>query len=253
MIFTHPLLQTLPHIRHGFFSRKNGHSTDIYGSLNCGYGTHDNPNNVKKNYDFVCDNMQTPQCLTLKQIHSNKVITVTESWDLDNRPEADAMVTNLKNLSLGVLTADCGPLILADKTKNIIGTAHLGRKGVFSGLLFHTINAMVALGAKKSNIVAVLGPTISKINYEVGREIFINIMDRLPEYRRHIHIIRDKPSHYLLDLPAIIQQQAQSAGVIFADLKQCTYADQEHFFSFRRSTHQHEEDFGRLISTISLK
>ena len=254
MIFTHEKMLELNHIQHAFFSRQNGHSTAVYNSLNCAYGTkNDIDENVQKNYDYVHKMMGVEQILTLKQIHSNKVITVLEPWDLENRPEADAMVTNVPNMTLGILTADCGPLILADQTKNIIGIAHLGRKGTISGLLFETVDAMIKLGAERSNILAVLGPTLSKDKYEVGMDVFKDIMENVPEYSSHLYNIADKDDHFLLDLPAMIAEQAEDAEINFLNLDRCTYSEDEYFFSYRRSTHKNEDDFGRLLSAVRIK
>lgn len=253
MMFTHNKMLELHHIQHAFFSRKGGYSSDVYDSLNCGYGTKYSRENIQKNYDYVHHMMDSQKLLTLKQIHSNKVITVTEPWTLENRPEADAMVTNIPHITVGILTADCGPLILSDKEKNIIGAAHLGRKGTFTGLLFKTVDAMVKLGATRTNIVAVLGPTISKENYEVGIDVLDDIMDKMPEYKRHLYNITDKKDQFLLDLPRLIAAQAQDAGIDFFDLQRCTYAEEEYFFSYRRTTHKKEEDFGRLLSAIHIR
>ena len=253
MMLTHNKMLELRHIQHAFFSRKKGHSSGVYDSLNCGYGTEDPIENVQKNYEYVHDMMGIEQVITLNQIHSNKVVTVTEPWDLDNRPEADAMVTNVPNLTLGILTADCGPLILSDKEKGVVGIAHLGRKSTFSGLLFETVDAMVKLGANRTNIFAVLGPTISKDNYEVGTDVFKDIMEDMPEYSSHLYNIADKDDHFLLDLPGMVAEQAEDAEIDFLDLGRCTYSEEEYFFSYRRTTHKKEADFGRLLSAVRIR
>lgn len=250
-MITADIFHDIPEIKHGFFTRKNGFSTGLYESLNMGYGSSDQPENILKNYDYVCETLELKTILTLKQVHSSKVIIVTEPWTQNERPEGDALVTNLKNIGLGILTADCGPLLLADIENHIIGAAHLGRKGALLGLLENTITAMEELGANRNHIKAALGPTISCDNYQVGQDVYEEVLSYMPEYEYHLYDTTEKRK-YNLDLSGLIADLCDEADIEFSDIKRCTYDESELFFSYRRSTHQKEADYGRLISVISL-
>jgi YfiH family protein len=250
-MLTHDFFNDEPNLKHGFFTRQNGFSKGIYNSLNMGLGSNDAPDDVKKNYDYVKNTLQLQHLLTLKQIHSNTVITVTQPWDMQSRPEGDAMVTHLKNIGLGILTADCGPLLLADKENEVIGVAHLGRKGILSGLLENTIEAMEALGANRNYIEAVLGATISKDNYEIGKDVYDDVIKAMPEYDYHLYDTEDK-NKYHLDIVGLIADLCDESDIEFSAMNRCTYKEEELFYSYRRSTHKKESDYGRLISVISL-
>ncbi|MEM6602701.1 MAG: peptidoglycan editing factor PgeF [Pseudomonadota bacterium] len=252
MHIKHSDFQSLKHIDHAFFTRKGGVSEGVYESFNFGYGSQDKIEHILKNYEKAALQLQADFILTCRQIHSDKVITVEQIWTKDNRPEADAMVTYLKNVPLGILTADCGPVLFADQNKNIIGAAHLGRKGALSGLLFHTVDAMEKIGASRKDIIAVLGPTISKENYEVDAVIYDDMRQNHPAYLPFIHRHFDKKDHFLLDIPGIIQHQAHEAGITFLNLNECTYHNSEFFFSYRKATHLKLPDCGRLLSAIKI-
>jgi polyphenol oxidase len=250
-MLTHDFFNDEPNLKHGFFTRQNGFSEGIYSSLNMGLGSNDTPQNIEKNYAYVKNTLQLDHLLTLKQVHSNMVVTVKSPWDMNARPEADAMVTNIKNIGLGILTADCGPLLLADKENHVIGAAHLGRKGILSGLLENTLEAMEELGANRNYIQAVLGATISKDNYQVGKDVYDEVMKFMPEYDYHVYDTPE-PSKYHLDIVGLIGDLCDEADIEFAALNRCTYAEPDLFYSYRRSVHKQELDYGRLISVISL-
>lgn len=250
-MLTHDFFNDEPNLKHGFFTRHNGFSEGIYSSLNMGLGSNDNPDTVKKNYAYVKNTLQLDHLLTLKQVHSNRVITVSTPWESENRPEGDAMVTRLKNVGLGVLTADCGPLLLADKDNHVIGVAHLGRKGILSGLLENTLEAMEALGANRNYIQAVLGATISKDAYQVGKDVYDDVIKAMPEYAYHVYDTSE-PSKYHLDIVGLIGDLCDEADIEFASLNRCTYSEADLFYSYRRSVHNKEADYGRLISVLSL-
>ena len=250
-MLTHEFFTDEPNLKHGFFTRLNGFSDGIYSSLNMGLGSNDNPDTVLKNYAYVKETLGLEHLLTLKQIHSNKVITVTTPWDIQNRPEGDAMVTHMKNIGLGVLTADCGPLLLADKENDVVGCVHLGRKGILSGLLENTLEAMEALGANRNYIHAVLGATISKDNYEVGKDVYDDIYRTMPEYDYHLYEKSEK-FKYHLDIVGMIADLCDEADIEFSALNRCTYGEPDLFFSYRHSVHKKEADYGRLISVIAL-
>lgn len=250
-MLTHSFFNDEPNLKHGFFTRLNGFSKGLYTSLNMGLGSSDNPDDILKNYEYVKNTLELSHLLTLKQVHSNKVITVKTPWDINDRPEADALVTDLKNVGLGILTADCGPLLLADKENKIIGAAHLGRKGILSGLLENTIQAMEELGANRNYIQAVLGATITKDNYQVGKDVYDEIFKFMPELEHHLYDSHDSQKYHL-DIVGMIADLCDEADIQFDNLNRCTYGEPDFFYSYRRSVHNHEPDYGRLISVISL-
>lgn len=238
-------------LKHGFFTRQNGHSQGIYASLNMGKGSQDNPQHVFKNYQTVKHALGLENLQTLNQIHSDIVVTLCDAQELSDLPRGDALVTNIENIGLGILTADCGPVLLADTKNHVIGAAHMGRRGALGGLLQNTVAAMENLGAQRPHIHAVLGPAISKPNYQIGQDIFDEIHLRTPQYQQHIHH-SNHAGKYLLDMHALIRQICIDTGINFHNLERCTYAEAELFFSYRRSTHYQEPDYGRLISVIAL-
>ncbi|MFT6071670.1 MAG: YfiH family protein [Alphaproteobacteria bacterium] len=250
-MITHDILNEQPNLKHGFFTRKNGFSTGNYASLNMRIGSNDNPIHIAKNYAYVKETLQLDSLLTLKQTHSNKVITVTDPWDISNRPEGDGFVTSLKNIGLGILTADCGPLLLADTVNQIVGAAHLGRKGALTGLLENTVQAMEAIGADRSSIQAVLGATISHNNYEVGHDVYQEIATLMPNKLHHLCSAL-QPEKYKLDMLGLICNLCEDANISFHALDYCTYDNPDLFFSYRYNTHQNQSNYGCFISAISL-
>lgn len=236
---------------HGFFTRKGGASSGIFAGLNCGPGSSDQAEVVAINRARVAEAMgvDADRLLSIHQIHSADVIHVT--GPLAERPRADAMVTATPGLALGVLTADCQPVLFHDPKARIIGAAHAGWRGTRDGVLEATVEAMVALGARREDIAAVIGPTISQSAYEVGPEFFEGFTDDDPTNARFF--IAGKGDRYLFDLPAFGLSRLRAAGVGHAEwTRHCTYRDSERFFSFRRTTHAGEADYGRLISVIRL-
>jgi len=252
-MYQHDFLKQFPTIQHVFFTRQNGFSNGIYKSLNLGRGSNDSLENIEKNYAFIHQKMGTDRLISLNQIHSNHVISVTDAnnWQTYCLQKGDGLVTNQPNIVLGVLTADCGPLLLADPHHHVIGAAHLGRKGALTDLLENTVAAMVNLGAQRSHIHAVLGPTISKKNYEMGQDIFDLMNINHKNYIQHLYKL-DQTNKYLLDMHGLIQEICQKAHIQFQNLNLCTYDHPDLFYSYRRSTHKQEKDYGRLISTIKM-
>jgi len=240
-------------IRHGFFTRKGGVSEGIYRGLNAGAGSNDRQEDVKENRARISEWMGVrPDALaTLHQVHSADVLLVREPITGD-RPKADAMVTDQPGIALGVLTADCGPILFADPETRIIGAAHAGWKGAFTGVLEATIAAMEELGASREHIVAVLGPSISAANYEVGPEFIARFVEAAPANEKWF-----KPSqnggHAMFDLNGYTVDRLSRAGVCASQLGRCTYAEEDLFYSYRRTTHRNEPDYGRQISTIALE
>ncbi len=237
--------------RHGFFTRKGGASSGIFAGLNCGPGSSDLSEVVAINRARVADALGVghDRLLSVNQVHSPDVIHVTGV--LDGRPRADAMVTTTKGVALGILTADCQPVLFCDAKAGVIGAAHAGWRGTRDGVLEATVAAMERLGAKREDIAAVIGPTISQTNYEVGPEFYEAFTDDDPENARYF--ANGKGDRMLFDLPAFGLSRLRAAGVGHAEwTRHCTYADPARFFSFRRTTHAGEADYGRLISAICL-
>ena len=251
MIISDPL--QLPGIKHGFSTRQGGYSSGIFSSLNCGLGSGDDIALVTKNRARVADEMGVAHThlVSSYQVHSPDVMIVDTPFV--ERPKVDGLVTNKLAIALGILTADCGPVLFADHQAGVIGACHAGWKGALTGVTDRTVEAMESLGANRKNIVAVLGPTISQKAYEVGPEFPKPFLQQNNAHQKYF-IPSVKSDHYMFDLPAYLIDRMQVYGVGQAvDLALCTYADAERFFSYRRTTHLQEKDYGRLISTIALR
>ena len=236
---------------HGFFTRDGGVSTGIYAGLNCGLGSQDQHDAVLNNRQVVADFMgvDTADLTSVYQVHSPDVVVVDGPLAVP-APKADAMVTNTPDVALGILTADCAPILFADATNRVVGAAHSGWKGALGGISEATVDAMVKLGARRENITAVVGPCISQRNYEVGQEFFEDFMAQDIEFSRFFSQGRT-PEKYQFDLPSLCLHRLRSTGIARADWTgHCTYADANRFYSFRRTTHLGEPDYGRLISCI---
>lgn len=239
-------------IVHGFFTRQGGISEGIYAGLNVGVGSKDDPEAVRENRKRVADylGVADDHLMTVYQVHSPDVITVTEPFS-SPRPKADAMVTNVPGIALGALSADCGPVLFADEQAGVIGSAHAGWRGAFTGVLENTVEAMIALGARRENIVAVLGPTIGPENYEVGPEFYAEFIGKDSSYSKYF-TPSDKPDHKMFNLWLFITDRLHQAGVQASALGLCTYANEDQFYSYRRTTHRGEPDYGRHIAAIAL-
>ena len=237
--------------RHGFFTRKGGASSGIFAGLNCGTGSSDQTEAVAINRARVTTAMDLPPeaLVTVHQVHSAKAIPVT--GPLTIRPEADAMVTATPGVLLGILTADCQPVLFHDTVAQVIGAAHACWRGAVDGVLEATLDAMETLGAQRSRITAVIGPTISQAAYEVGPEFLDRFRAEDDEATRFF--ANGKGDRMLFDLPGYGLYRLRQAGVGHAEWTgHCTYRDPARFYSFRRTTHAAEADYGRLISTIRL-
>lgn len=237
--------------RHGFFTRKGGASSGIFAGLNCGAGSSDLSEVVQINRARVAEALGlAPTALaSLHQVHSADVVHLTGS--LKSLVKADGMVTATPGLGLAILTADCQPVLLADPVARVIGAAHAGWRGAQGGVLEATVDAMVSLGAKRANIAASIGPTISQKAYEVGPEFFETFTDDDPTTQHFF--AQGQGDRMLFDLPAYGLYRLRSAGVGLAQwTRHCTYSDPDRFYSYRRTTHAGEADYGRLISVIRL-
>jgi len=249
-----PELEAMQRISHGFFTREGGVSSGIYKGLNVGLGSSDNREDVLENRRRVAEKLgATPEHLvTPYQIHSTKVLSVSGPFAEEDDKRADALVTNTPGVAIGILTADCGPILFVDPENGVIGAAHSGWKGAVDGILPNTVDAMQQLGADPTNITAVMGPMISQKAYEVGPEFALRFLEQSQDNQRFF-VPSDKPLHSMFDLPAFIKAQLDQLGLKeVIDLKLCTYADADRFFSYRRTTHNKEPDYGRQISTIML-
>ena len=237
--------------QHGFFTRRGGASSGVFSGLNCGTGSTDQSEAVAINRDRVAQAMDVPPAalIGVHQIHSADVVTVTEP--LSDKPKADALVTATPGLALSILTADCQPVLFSDPIAGVIGAAHAGWRGALDGVLEATIAAMEALGAQRADMIAIIGPTISQRAYEVGPEFLDEFMTESPDNTRFF--ANGTGDRMLFDLPAYGVHRLRSAGVGDASwIRHCTYSDPDRFFSYRRTTHAKEADYGRLISTIRL-
>ncbi|MDF1671047.1 MAG: peptidoglycan editing factor PgeF [Roseovarius sp.] len=237
--------------RHGFFTRKGGASSGVFSGLNCGQGSSDISEVVKINRARVAKAMQLePENLvSVHQVHSATVVEV--SGPMAERPKADAMVSATPGVALAILTADCQPVLFGDAKAGVVGAAHAGWRGAVDGVLEATIEAMQALGAHAEDIHAVIGPSISQANYEVGPEFLDSFLEQDDHNARFF--INGEGDRYLFDLPGYGLHRLRLAGVGQAEwTRHCTYADDTRFFSYRRATHSGEADYGRLISVIRL-
>ena len=249
-----PSLTALDGIRHAFFTREGGVSEGIYASLNGGVGSNDDRAHVAENRARMAAALGVaPDALvTPYQIHSADVVVAQAPWAPDARPRADAMVTRVPGLAIGVSTADCGPVLLADPAARVIGAAHAGWRGALAGVTDAAIAAMERLGAERGRIVAVLGPTIRQPSYEVGSELVARFVAADPANGRFFRPAT-RPGHALFDLPGYVATRLAAAGVgTIEDVAECTYADPLHYFSFRRATHRGEPDYGRHVNAIAL-
>jgi YfiH family protein len=248
-------LGQLEGVRHSFFTRDGGVSAGIYSSLNGGVGSKDDVQSVAENRARMARALDVApdHLLGCYQIHSPEVVVADRPWTPAHRPKADAIVTKVPGLAIGVSTADCGPLLFADENAGVIGAAHAGWRGAFTGVIEATVAAMEKLGADRSRISAALGPLIRQQNYEVSQS-FVDEFRRADESHARFFKPASRDGHAMFDLPAFVAKRIAQSGIgRFEDLQLCTYADEERFYSYRRSVHRAEPDYGRHINAIVLK
>lgn len=237
---------------HGFFGRRGGVSTGELASLNCGLGSGDDPALIAENRRRVADAVLPGAALTgVYQVHGNRCVVVDETTDLAARPEADALATRTPGIILGILTADCVPVLFADRDASVIGAAHAGWKGALAGITDATLTAMERLGADRANIAAAIGPCIARASYEVDDGFVQRFIGDDPTNERFF--AAGKPGHAMFDIAAYVAARLAAAGVTrIAIGGQDTYAEAEDYFSYRRACHKAENSYGRQLSVIGL-
>jgi polyphenol oxidase len=249
-----PLLSAVPRLRHAFFSRDGGVSEGIYAGLNGGIGSNDDPAKVAENRRRMAQHLGVPRehLLTAFQIHSPDVAVASASWDTASRPRADAIITRTEGLAIGITAADCGPILLVDPNARVIGAAHAGWKGALTGIVESTVEAMEKLGADRTNILAAIGPLIRQYSYEVGNEFVERFIEADVE-NSLFFVPAARDGHAMFDLAGLIRMRLENAGVlVIDDIGIDTYSDQR-FFSYRRSVHRKERDYGRHVHAIVLE
>jgi YfiH family protein len=249
-----PLLSAIPGLRHAFFTREGGVSDGIYAGLNGGLGSSDDPAKVAENRRRMAEQMGVSPAhfLSLHQVHSPDAVIATGHWQGAVRPKADAIVTGTAGLAIGVTTADCGPILFVEPRARVIGAAHAGWKGALTGILDSTVAAMEKLGAERNGIVAAIGPLIRQQSYEVGPEFVTRFIDTDAEYGMFF-MPSTRADHAMFDLAGFIRMRLENAGILMIDdLGIDTYAD-ERFYSYRRSVHRKEPDYGRHVHAIALE
>ncbi len=249
-------LSGLKGIRHGFFTRRGGVSGDgNMGGLNCGFGSDDHPENITENRRLALERLgaKNSKLVTAYQVHSARSVSVDTPWVREDAPEADAMASEKPNVALGILTADCAPVLFADGAARIIGAAHAGWKGARSGILESCVQEMVALGATPGNISAAVGPCIAQVSYEVGPEFHRDFIDE-DKANEGFFVTSSKDNHYLFDLTGYVEKRLAKLNLASVEgLGMDTCADPERFYSYRRCTLNGGKDFGRLLSAIVLE
>lgn len=247
------LLAAVPGLRHAFFTCEGGVSDGVYASLNGGTGSNDDPAKVAENRARMAAQMgvSSEHFITVHQIHSPDAVVATGPWN-GSRPRADAIVTRMEGLAIGVTSADCGPILFVDPTARVIGAAHAGWKGALTGILESTVDAMEKLGAERGGIVAAIGPLIRQPSYEVGAEFVERFLDADAEHARFF-LPGKRDGHAMFDLAGFIRLRLENAGVlVIDDLGVDTYSD-ERCYSYRRSVHRKEPDYGRHVHAIALE
>jgi polyphenol oxidase len=241
-------------IRHAFFTREGGVSEGMFASLNCGFGSGDDPQNVARNRAIAMDRLglAKDRLVTCYQVHTAKVLKVETPWRREESPRADGMVTNVPGIALGVLAADCAPILFADPKAGIIGAAHGGWRGALDGVAEATVAAMVAEGARRRQIRAAIGPCIGQESYEVGPEFPPRFAAVDPDSAAFF-VPAVRPGHFRFDLGGYIARRLERLGLAAIERTQYdTVTDPNRFFSYRRACLAGESDYGRALAAIVL-
>lgn len=248
-------MNDLPGVRHAFFTRQGGVSSGLYDSLNCGFGSGDCPDKVAENRALAMAKIDLPaeHLATVYQVHSPTVVEVERPWNREDSPQADAMVTRQEGVGLGILTADCVPVLLADAKARVVGAAHAGWRGAFDGVLDAVVEAMTGLGAAPERIVAGIGPAIAQRSYEVGPEFRQRFLERAEDHDDFFCPAK-RADHYMFDLKGFVARTLAQTGVVKVQSLPCdTCAEPGRFFSYRRATLTGDSDYGRGLSVIYLE
>jgi len=254
-MITLDLLDHGPGIRHGFFTRQGGVSGGLFESLNCGFGSGDAAEAVARNRAIATERLgfSTDRLVTCYQVHGTTVVTVEKPWPRDAAPRADGLVSGVSGIVLGILTADCAPILFADAVAKVIGAAHGGWRGVLGGIVEGTLDRMEALGAKRARIRAGIGPCIAQCSYEVGPEFPLPVLSDDPASVAYF-APAVRTGHFLFNLPGYIEGRLTRAGVAVIDrAAHDTVAEDAHFFSYRRACLRGEPVYGRALSAIALR
>ena len=245
------LLKNIKNISHGFFNNQGGYSKGIYKSLNCGIGSKDNKKNIKRNLNYVKKklNSRNKDISLLLQIHSSKIFFIKKP--LKHKIIGDALITNIKNLPIGILTADCAPILILDEKKKIIAAVHAGWRGAYKNIVIKVLNKLINLGSNKKDIIAVIGPSIGQKNYQVGKEFKEKFLNKS---MKNLTFFKSKQKKIYFDLGKFIYFQLISFGIKKIDvIRKDTFEKKNNFFSARRSLKRNEPDYGRNISVIMLR
>ncbi len=250
-----PFIQSsfLRSVPHGFFTRQGGVSSGMYTSLNCCMRDDDLVGNVLKNRHLALESLSLEQktLAILKQIHGKKVMIVDDDWDPEKIIEADAFVTCSSSFVLGIQTADCVPVLLADTQHRVVAAVHAGWRGALAGVVEETLKVMIALGATKETLLAAIGPAIAQKSYEVGPEVYQMFLDKNPENSNFFKVYTSS-AYTHLDLPGYVESLCVGAGIQVERLPYDTYTDPQLFFSCRRAQHEKASNFGGHMSFIAL-
>jgi len=245
------LLNQTNSVNHGFFNKKNGFSKGIYKSLNCGKGSFDNKKNIKKNLNYVKKKILSKKnnIVLLYQIHSSKFFRIKKLPK--KKLIGDGLITNVRNLPLGILTADCAPILILDTKKKVVAAVHAGWKGAYKNIVIKILTRLIKLGSKKKDIIAVIGPCIAQNNYEVGKEFKDKFIKK---NKKNLIFFKLKKRKNYFDLSKFIYNQLISFGILKIDvIKKDTFDTKNNFFSARRSSKRNEPDYGRNISVIMIR
>lgn len=243
----------LPGVRHGFFTRAGGVSTGIYAGLNCGPGSDDTPAAVAENRRRVAEALGADDLATAHQVHGADAAVAAPGWTATTRPRVDALVTDRPGQAVGVLAADCAPVLFADTEAGVVGAAHAGWRGALDGVLASAVGAMERLGARRGRIAAVLGPCIRQPSYQVGPEFPAPFLAQDPAHAAFFASWPDAPDRWAFDLAGYVRARLAALGLAaVADVAADTYPDADRFFSYRRSTHRGAPDYGRQVSAIAV-